>query len=67
MIATDDVLAAHRPSPNVMVHRPDADGSLHSACPAVNSDGEFMHFAAGYARDMHAIWCVTCFPKGWWS
>lgn len=67
MTASDDVIAAHRPAPNVLVHRPRNQDELQPACAAVNSDGPWMHFAAGYARSEMAPLCheSACFPQGW--
>lgn len=67
--ASDDVIAAHRPRPNVLCHRPRSQNALQPACEAVNNDGDWMHFAAGYARTENAPLChdAKCYPKGWAS
>lgn len=69
MAETDDVIAAHRPAPNVLVHRPRALNVLQPACEAANNDGDWQRHGAWLARKENASWCHDehCFPKGWAS
>lgn len=62
----DDILAVHRPSPNVVCHRPAEQDSLTPACGAASTE-PFQRFAAGYAHDRNATLCrnPACYPKGW--
>lgn len=64
MSETDDVLAVHRPGPNVIVHKPHAVGSYQTDCGATASE-PYQRFGAWLARKEMASTCRQCFPHGW--
>ena len=62
----DDVLCAHRPTLNVLAHRPCHQDSLETACGAHCTDG-YQHYGAWLAIREIASPCrqPSCFPRGW--
>ncbi|GAA0738450.1 hypothetical protein GCM10010199_61430 [Dactylosporangium roseum] len=64
MSETDDVLAVRRPGPNVIIHRPHAEGSTQTHCGAA-AGSPYLRFGAWYAQRQMASPCRSCFPQGW--